>query len=196
MNFTRKQFEAAAERFFRENPKSFEKYFSPTLLQTAVDAMLTSLPTVTAAKIAFDRLVANGTLQRTDGRTERDDAAEAVAAAQANFDATVAKVGAPPLTREELAFFGSLSQQDLANRYWENDGYSEFRVRYDRAAREHGFRVPARPQQALEVPAGGDGELELTPAQYHAIPARQLQIKLRDPRFKLSVMRLIKAGLI
>jgi hypothetical protein len=184
---------AAATAFLQQNPRLFEKYFGATLLQTLVGAMLTSLWTVTAAKIAFDRLVASGALQRTDGKTDRDDAREAVDAAEANLNRAVAKVDARPLTREELELFGSLSQQDLASRYWDNDGYNEFRVRYDRAVREHLFRVPARPHQEA---AQASDELELTPAQYHAIPAKELSVKLRDPKFKLSVMKLIAARLV
>jgi len=192
MNFTRQQFERAAQRFFQENSKQFEKFYSPRLLQTVVDAM--QLPSTTAAKIAFDRLVADGTLQRTDGRTERDDARQAVAAAEASLTATVAKVDAPPLTRDELELFGSLSHQDLANRYWDNDGFNEFRVRYDRAVREFGYRVPARPQAAEAQ--SSVGEVGLTAQQYHAIPARDLQIKLRNPQFKFAVMKLIRTGQI
>ena len=193
MNFKRQQFETAATEFFQQNPRLFQKYLSPTLLQALVTEMLTSLPTVTAARIAFDRLVANGTLRRTDGRSERDDAREAVTAAQANFDATVATVDAPPLSREELEFFGSLSQRELAEKYWANDGFSEFKVRYDRAIREYGYVAPARPQQSSQA---SEGDLGLTAAQYHVIPARELQIKLRNPKFKLQVMQLIKLGLV
>jgi hypothetical protein len=36
----------------------------------------------------------------------------------------------------------------------------------------------------------------LTPEQYHAMPARELQVKLRDPQFKLQVMQLIRKGQI
>src|ERR1700741_3207499 len=113
MSFNRTQYENAAQEFFRKNPKSFEKYFSPTLLQTVVDGMMSSLPTVTAAQIMFDKLVADCTIQRTDGRSEQDDRAEALAAAEANLEKAVAKVDAPPLTRAELELFASLSNREL-----------------------------------------------------------------------------------
>jgi hypothetical protein len=105
-----------------------------------------SLPSVTAAKIAFDRLVANGVIVRTDGRTDADDRAEAVAAAQANFEKTVAAVDAPPLTRNELEYFGSLGQRELSRLYYGEDGDAlcEFAVRYNRASREFGLIIPPR----------------------------------------------------
>jgi hypothetical protein len=101
MSFNRTQYENAAQEFFRKNPKSYEKYFSPTLLQTVVDGMMSSLPTMTAARIAFDRLLANGMLPRTDGKSEADDRAEAVFAAEARFNRVVAETDAPPLTAAE-----------------------------------------------------------------------------------------------
>jgi hypothetical protein len=191
MSFSRRQYERAAEQFFKQNPKSFEKYFAPNLLQTLTDAMLSSLPTTTAAKIVFDRLVANGTLPRTDGRTERDDAAEAVAQAEEHLNKVAAKVAAPPLRTVELELFYSLSVRDLADRYWENNGFNEFRVRYDRAVREYLFRVPPRPQQAVETQS--EGEFELTAAEYHALPAREVLQRLRSPKFKAAVYKLIAA---
>jgi hypothetical protein len=60
MSLTRTQFENAAQQFFQTNPRQFERYFSPSLLQTVVNGM--SLPSITAAKISFDRLIANGIL--------------------------------------------------------------------------------------------------------------------------------------
>lgn len=36
----------------------------------------------------------------------------------------------------------------------------------------------------------------LTPEEYHRMPSRELQVRLRDPKFKLQVMQLIKAGKI
>lgn len=194
MGFGRQQYERAAEQFFRQHPKEFEKYFSPNLLQTVVGALQSSLPTVTAARIAFDRLVSSGELQRTDGRTERDDLHENVAHAEANFNNTVAKVAAAPLTKSELELFASLSNKDLVDRYWEHDGNNEFRVRYDRAVREHFFRIPARPVQAPDTQ--NDGEVKLTAAEYHSLSAREVQLRLRNPKFKFAVMQLIKSGAI
>jgi hypothetical protein len=74
MSNTNLQFENAAQLFLNKYPELVAKYFSSTLLKTLVDAMQSSLPTVTAAKITFDRLVANG-LPRTDGKNDEDDLA-------------------------------------------------------------------------------------------------------------------------
>lgn len=187
-NFSRRSYEQATQTFFTQNPTLAERYLSPTLLETVTNAMLTSLPTVTAAKIAFDKLVANGTLTRTDGRDERFDAQQAATEAQANRDKIAARIDAPPLTRDELLYFGSLGQRELVERYWSNN---EFRVRYDKAHREHGFVIPPKFAESSATPAV-DSDLVLTAAQYHSIPAHELQIKLRDPKFKLAVMMLIK----
>jgi len=198
-SFSRHSYEQAAQQFFQQNPRLFEKYFASTLLQTLVDRMLPSLPTTTTAKIVFDRLVANGTIPRTDGKTERDDLRENVAKAQANLDAAVAKVDAPPLTRDELNYFSSLSQRELSCLYYGEDGgaINEFAVRYRKAHREHGFVLPSRFSEikATAVSASSE-EFELTPAQYRAMPAAQLQRRLREPRFKLRIMQMIKAGQI
>lgn len=192
MSLNRQQYERAAEQFFRQHPREFEKYFSPTLLQTLVNAMLTSLPTVTAAKITFDRLVASGALKRTDGKSDHDDHVAAVTAAQANLNKVVAEVDARPLTRDELSYFGSLSQRELSKLYWgdSGDGMTEFAVRYRKASREFGFALPLKFSASS---ADGTGT-ELTAAQYKAMPARELQIKFRNPQFKLQVMQLIKSG--
>jgi hypothetical protein len=84
------QYESAAQLYFKQNPTLAQKYYTTTLLKQVVDAMQSSLPTVVSARLAFDRLVANG-LPRTDGKSEADDRAEAVAVATANFNAVVAK---------------------------------------------------------------------------------------------------------
>jgi hypothetical protein len=143
-NLNLSQFENAAQSFLKSNPQLVAKYYSPSLLKTLVGAMQSSLPTMTAAKIAFDRLVANGTLPRTDGKSEADDRAEAVAAAEANFNKAVAETDARPLSTAEIEEFSSLGREELSRRYWKDDGMNTFRVRYDRAVREHMFRVPGR----------------------------------------------------
>jgi hypothetical protein len=187
MSISTTQYENAAQLFLNKNPELVAKYFSPTLLKTLVDAMQQSLPTVVAARLAFDRLVANS-LQRTDGKRDEDDHRAAVDRAQQNFDRVVQEVQASPLTADEQSYFGSLSQNDLSVKYWHNDGYNEFRVRYDLAHQQAGFRLPPRPTQEV-VSEGGD--YELTPAQYHALPASVLKQKIREPRFKAAVYRLI-----
>ena len=191
---SRTRYESAAEQFFRNNPREFEKYFSKNLLQTLVNAMITSLPTVTAARIAFDRLVAEGKLLRTDGKSNRDDQAQAVAAAEANLKNAIAKVDAQPLTRNELEHFSSLSHRELSRLYWgpNGDGMTEFAVRYRKSCKEFGFVVPPK----FSDEAQASGEIGVTPEQYRAMPSAELKRRLREPRFKLQVMQLIKAGQI
>lgn len=194
MNNFMTQFESAAQLFLNKNPELVAKYFSPTLLKTLVDAMQSSLPTMTAAKITFDRLVANG-LQRTDGKTVQHDAHENVERAQKNLDKAIADVDATPLTPGELEHFGSLSQRELSRLYYGPDGDAvcEFAVRYRKAVREFGFVVP--PKFSDQV-VGDDGEIQLSAAEYHAIPHDVLKVRMRDPKWKAAVYRLIKAGQI
>jgi hypothetical protein len=193
MSNTNLQFENVAQSFLKSNPQLVAKYFSPTLLKTLVAAMQQSLPTVVAARLAFDRGVANGSLPRTDGKSEADDRAEAVVAAEARFNQVVAQTDAPPLTAAEIQEFSSLGREELARRYWEHDGMNTFRVRYDRAVREHMFRVPGRIQT---VDASVEGEIQLSAAEYFAIPTDVLKVRMRDPRWKAAIYRLIKAGQI
>jgi|HubBroStandDraft_2_1064218.scaffolds.fasta_scaffold02321_3 hypothetical protein len=190
----RSQYENAAQLYLRQNPKSFERYYSPSLLKTLVDAMLSSLPTTVAAGIAFNRLVANGQLVRTDGKSEADDRLEAVTAARANLDQVVAEVDAAPLSAAELAYFGSLSQRELSQLYFGEDGtaINEFAIRYRRAAREHMFRIPERIRSAEASTAEGD--LSLSAREYHALPAAELKRRLRDPQFAAVVSKLIQRG--
>jgi hypothetical protein len=196
MSINRLQYENAAQLYLRQNPKSFERYYSPTLLKTLVDAMLSSLPTTVAAGIAFNRLVANGSLQRTDGKTINDDRLEAVSAAQANLSAVIAEVDAKPLSKDELAYFASLSQRELSQLYYGEDGRAldEFSIRYRRAAREHMFRLPERIRSAEA--AAETSEIELTPEQYHSMPSAEMKVKMRDPKFKQQIYVLLKSGKI
>jgi hypothetical protein len=194
MSFTQKEYVNAAQAFLSKNRRLVEKYFSPTLLNTLVAAMQSSLPTQVAASIAFDRLVANGSLQRTDGKTVDDDRLEAVSAAQANLNAVIAEVDAEPLSKDELAYFASLSQRELSQLYWGEDGRAldEFSIRYRRAAREHMFRIPERIRSAEASTA--EGEVTLSAREYNAMPSAELKRRLRDPQFAAVVSKLIQRG--
>ena len=185
-------YEQAAMQFFKNNNREFEKYYSPTLIQQVSTEMLQSLPTQVAARLAFDRLVANGSLQRSDGKTVDDDRLEAVTAARTNLDQVIAEVDAEPLSKDELAYFGSLSQRELSQLYYGEDGdaVNEFAIRYRRAAREHMFRIPERFQSAEASTAEGD--VTLSARDYHALPAAELKRRLRDPQFAAAVSKLIQ----
>jgi hypothetical protein len=140
-------FAQAAVTFFQtQNGQVFwKKYASKTLVSEVAGAMANSLPTVTAASIAFERLVKNGDVDRTDGKNEEDDRAEAHADAKKGLDAAIASAAATPLTNSEIEYFASLSQFELSKLYWgpNNDGVTGFGVRYRLAIEQHGFREPA-----------------------------------------------------
>jgi hypothetical protein len=187
-------YEQAAAQFFKTNNREFEKYYSPTLIQKVAAEMLQSLPTQVAARLAFDRLVANGSIQRSDGRSSDDDRAEAVASARANLDAVVGEIDSAPLTAAELEYFGSLSQRELSQLYWGEDGRAldEFSIRYRRAAREHMFRIPERIRSAEA--SSNEGDVTLSAREYNALPAAELKRRLRDPQFAAAVSKLIQRG--
>jgi hypothetical protein len=95
--------------------------------------------------VSLNRAIRELGLRRIDGKTATDDQRELRAAVQANFDAVCDEVKRIPLTREFLEEISSLSQIDLSRRYFEDsvEGII-FRIKYDRACQEFGYRPPAR----------------------------------------------------
>jgi hypothetical protein len=55
------------------------------------------------------------------------------------------------------------------------------------------FRVPGRIQA---VEASAEGEIQLSAVEYFALPTDVLKVRMRDPKWKAAVYRLIKAGQI
>ncbi len=149
------------------------------------------------SQTTIERAIANLELPRTDGGSARKDVIEIRRQAQANYDAAAAEADALPLNPQELAEFAALSFADLQRKYWAEDG-DFFRVRYNKAAKTFGYRIPEKPAALVEAEAGQeDGTaVQLTAAAYKALSANDLKLKLRSPKFKLEVMKLIKAGAI
>lgn len=156
--FTRERFKKAVIAFLLNNMDQYKRYrqvcgdnsdsvwSNDNLIAVVVSGMQNTLPTVIAAGITFNRLVADGTIKRTDGRTNLDDANDAVEATKRNFDRVVAEVEAPPLSAKELEVFYSMHPRERALHYWAGDppGYNSFRIRFDKAIKEHGFEQPAQ----------------------------------------------------
>jgi hypothetical protein len=142
-------FAEAAVAFFKttNGPTLWKKYASKTLVQEVVDGManVNTLPTIVAASLAFDRLVKNGDIERTDGKTAEDDRAHDAVVARNGLEAALIAGALPPLTTDEIEYFASLSQFELSKLYWgpDNDALTGFAVRYRKAMAEHGFREPA-----------------------------------------------------
>jgi hypothetical protein len=148
------------------------------------------------SQVSLNRAIRELGLRRVDGKTSTDDAREARAAAQANLDAVVSEIQRTPLTHEFVNEVASLSQLDLSRRYFADSIDGElFRIRYDRACKEFGFR-PA--QRFASVTAEQDGEaLELTAAEYNAMPSHLVTQKIRtDLKFKQAVYLLLASGRI
>ena len=140
--------EAAVKFFQTQNGQVFwQKYASKTLVQEVADEMsnVNTLPTIVAASLAFERLVTNGDIERTDGKTAEDDRAHAHVVARNGLEAALIAGALPPLTNDEIEYFASLSQFELSKLYWgpDNDALTGFAVRYKKAMAEHGFREPA-----------------------------------------------------
>jgi hypothetical protein len=147
------------------------------------------------SQVTINRALAELKFRRTDGGSAESDRQAAIAVAQRNLDAVIAETDKPPLTRTELAEFASLGFAELQHRYWGNDGVNTFAVRYSKASREHGFRIPARPQVVEQI--DDSKELKLSAAEYRAIPAQTVSRRMQtDPAFKRAVDRLIEAGVI
>jgi hypothetical protein len=172
--------------------KTWPKCFSPANLNTLLDFLIEKqwLP----SQVTIDRALTQLQFARTDGGSARKDAADFRRKAQAQFDAACANAEAIPLTPQECAEFSALSFADLQRKYWSEDA-DFFRVRYGKAAKMFGYKIPARPQVAEEIDESK--ELKLSAAEYHSIPAQTTCRRLRtEPAFRRAVDRLVKMGAI
>ena len=159
MGFTKYQYEKAATQFLEQNADLALKYMHPQLLATLVEWMKESLPTTVSAKLAFDRLVEEGVLQRTDSGNEETDRAGAAEKARATIRKIEEEVGSQALDRETYEYIASLSPRELSRLYFGEDGsaINEFAIVYRRAMKEWGFREPLRFNDTPAAPAWADG---------------------------------------
>jgi hypothetical protein len=141
------------------------------------------------SQVTINRAIAHLQLPRTDGGSARKDANEFKRQAQANFEAACAVADAFPFSPQELREFSALSFADLQRKYWAEDG-DFFRVRYNKAAREFGFVIPPKPAPPV---VEDEGTIRLTAAEYHSMSAQTILQRMRNPKFKLAVMKLVAA---
>ena len=124
------------------------KYDSPENFERIISFLVGEqwLPSQTTIERAVEHLK----LERTDGRTAKDDARDARAEAQRSYAAAAAEADRVPLTRQELNEFASLSKNDLALKYWGSDGEASdfFAIRHRAASRQYGFVIPPKPREA------------------------------------------------
>jgi hypothetical protein len=174
--------------------QAWKKVFSPTHLNTLLDFLVNNQ--LIPSQVSINRALSELNFRRTDGGSAASDYKAEVKAAQQTLDQVIAETTAAPLTRAELAHFASLSFPELQRKYWgdDNDAINSFAIRYNKAAREQGYRIPDRPQIANVV--DDDKGFKLSAAEYHALPAREVCKRLQDPAFKRAVDRLIKQGVI
>lgn len=186
---TKKDYAKALETFKRQSSiyARYQTGHSDELLLTYLVHQQQPVSQITV-ELAIKQLVRMNQLVRVDGKSSEDDTQEALAA-------IVERIDSPDLTKSEIEFFQSLNPRDLADKYWEFNGSNQFRVRFDKAIRTRPFglifEAPGRPESLREAAAGGIDESELTADQYHALGMDELKRKLRDPRFKTQVYRLI-----
>ena len=175
--------------------ETWKKCFSPTNINKLLDFLIERqwIP----SQVSINRALSELKFRRTDGGSHAKDLQAAVNAAQRNLDAVIQEAAAAPLTRAELREFESLSPTSLQRQYWgeDNSGLNTFAIRYQKAASQFGFRIPARPQVQEEV--ADEDALQLDAKTYHAMPAQVVCRRLQtEPRFKAAVNKLIAQGLI
>lgn len=170
-----------------QNP-TWPKFDSPTNLEQITTFLVEVqwLP----SQVTVERAIAHLQLQRTDGGSARKDANEFKRQAQANFEAACIAAGAIPLSPNELSEFSALSFADLQRKYWSEDA-DFFRVRYNKAAREFGYRIPEKP---TPVEVTDEGTVRLTAAEYSGMSAQNILRRLKEPGFKRAVDKLIANG--
>jgi len=171
--------------------ETWPKCFSPANLNTLLDLLIGKqwLP----SQITINRALTQLQFTRTDGGSARKDATEVRRKAQAQFDAACANAESLPLTPQELAEYAALSFVDLQRNYWAEDA-DFFRVRYNKAAKTFGYKIPPRPQVEEEIDESK--EIKLTVAEYRSTPAQTVCRLLRNPAYRRAVERLVKAGSI
>jgi hypothetical protein len=90
------------------------------------------------------------------------------------------KAEKPTIPQEVVDFIARSSTFEQRRRYQTDP---EFRKHYDLYEQQQ-----RQPKQ--------EATASLTPEQYHAMPSQELQVKLRDPKFKLQIMKLMAEGKI
>jgi hypothetical protein len=148
--YTETQYATALTQFKKNNEIEAAKYQSEhsDAIVLAYLVQTQRLPTQTSIYVAIQELVRKGMLfaSKENLRTVR-------ALAQKGLDEALANAEREPLTKAEMDDFAGLSFADLQKRYWGDDlqATEYFSVRYRIAARQHGFRIPARPYVQEEV---------------------------------------------
>jgi hypothetical protein len=175
----RKYFQAFKDR----QPMKWAKFDTPEQEEFLITQLMASdrLPSETTCELMIQQLAKQGWLMRVDGSSASADR-------EVYLRAAIAKVDAPELTPSELEYFSGLSQVELVDRYWEHDSRNEFAVRYAKASRTFGFVIPPRPAAAAKLSVT---PIPLTAEEYHALKANEVCRRLKDPRFKAAVDKLI-----
>jgi hypothetical protein len=169
---------------------TWRKFNNPANLQRITSFLADAqwIPSQTTVERAITHL----NLQRADDRTQKDDARDIRAVAQRNYDLAAKQAEQMPLTKQELDEFASLSQAELQRQYWGEDGKASdfFSIRYRKASREFGYRIPDKP---VPVEVEDEGAVKLSASEYHSMSAQEVLRRMRNPAFKLAVMKLVKA---
>ena|ERR1700730_4471974 len=135
------QIKAYVSAYFRFTPE-VRKYNSAENQHAIVKRMeIYGLPpSDTGIARAIAELVIEGAIDRVDGGSVETDAAVVRAAEQDRLN----QIAATPLTERDFDTFVRMMPSELERRYYSE---TEFRVKYDKACRDWGFRVPPKPAQ-------------------------------------------------
>jgi hypothetical protein len=192
-------FTTQTEVFLNSNAQ-YAKYFSGENVYATVERMKTyglSVYSDTLARRAIEELIAEQMIQRTDGGDFQTDRLAAAMAERKRLEA----IATAPISEREFDSFVRLTPDELERKYWGTDAAAaEFRARYDRAVRDHGFRVPPKPAPVqTEVPVNADQSQwrTLDAKTYWTLDTVTVRRLYRtDAGFKRAVERLIAKGLI
>jgi hypothetical protein len=191
---------AAQTQDFLEAQSQYVKYRSDDNIKAIVGRMKQyglSVCSDTLVKRAADELIAEKKIQRSDGADEQIDRLAAAMATRKHLE----QIGAAPISEREFDSFVRLTLDELERRYWGSDAAAaEFRARYDRAVRDHGFRVPPKPATAqTDVPVEADQSKwrSLDAKTYWTLDTTTVRrLYGTDAGFRRAVDRLIAKGLI
>lgn len=175
------------------------KYDSPSNRRLILSRMKSYgvQPSVTAAARATKELAEEQQISRVDGGSEASDVRNAAAAKAASIRQ---QAEATPLNE---ALFNQLSRMhpnDVERQYWSDSDGGLFRLIYNRASKEWGFKVPERPMPADRnlTDANDPSEWRTLDANtyYHMEASRIITLYRSDKGFRRAVDRLIQKGLI
>lgn len=155
------------------------------------------VPSVTAAQRAIRELVMENAIERTDGGDEATDVRNAAVAKAASIRQ---QAESTPLNETLFNQLSRMHPNDVERQHWSDADGGLFRLIYNRASKEWGFKVPERPMPADRnlTDANDPSEWRTLDANtyYHMEASRIITLYRSDKGFRRAVDRLIRDGKI